>query len=181
MGISRNWARPIFLSLWLAWAFPVAPDGKESVCDAGDLGSILGLWRSPGERNGNPLQYACLENPMDRGAWWATVHGVKKSQTRQSDLHFTDMELSWHLWVCHLACWCVTMSIFWGSQSTGINSSTILDLFGSISVCCVLGLCRSFRCCALPPSLLFHRYTQYLPQVASHLWRLSYSFSSSHV
>ena len=60
-------------------------DGKESLCSVGDLGSIPGLRRSPGERNGNPLQYFCLENPMDRGAWWATVHGVAKSQTQPSD------------------------------------------------------------------------------------------------
>ena len=53
--------------------------------DAGDLGLIPGLGRSPGEGNGNPLQYSCLENPMDGGAWWATVHGVTKSRTR---LHF---------------------------------------------------------------------------------------------
>ena len=56
-------------------------DSKESTCNVGDLGSIPGLQRSPGEGNGNPLQYSCLENSMDRGAWWATVHGVTKSQT----------------------------------------------------------------------------------------------------
>ena len=50
-------------------------DGKDSACHAGDLGSILGLGRSHGERKGNPLQYSCLENSMDRGAWWATVLG----------------------------------------------------------------------------------------------------------
>ena len=54
-------------------------DGKESACNAGDQGSILGLGRSPGEGNGYPLQSSCLENPMDRGAWWATVHEVTKS------------------------------------------------------------------------------------------------------
>ena len=54
--------------------------GKESLCNAGELGSIPGSVRSPGEGNGNPLQYSCLENPMDRGAWQATVHGVSKSQ-----------------------------------------------------------------------------------------------------
>ena len=60
-----------------------------SACNAGDLGSIPGLGRSPGEGNGNPLQYSCLENPMDGGAWWATVHGVAKSWTRLSDFTFT--------------------------------------------------------------------------------------------
>ena len=52
---------------------------KESSCNAGDLGSIPGSGRSSGEGNGAPLQYSCLENPMDRGAWWATVHGVAES------------------------------------------------------------------------------------------------------
>ena len=60
---------------------PCGSDGRESACSAGDLGSILRSGISPGEGNGNPLQYTCLENPMDRGAWWATVHGVAKSQT----------------------------------------------------------------------------------------------------
>jgi len=55
-------------------------DGKESACHAGDLGSIPGSGRSPGGGHGNPLQFSCLENPMDRGAWQATVHGVAKSQ-----------------------------------------------------------------------------------------------------
>ena len=61
--------------------------GKESVCIAGDTGNmglISGLGRSPGKGNGHPLQYSCLENPMDRGAWQATVHGVAKSQTQTS-------------------------------------------------------------------------------------------------
>ena len=54
--------------------------GKESACSAGDPGSIPGAGKSPGGGYGNRLQYSCLENPMDRGAWWATVHGVTKSQ-----------------------------------------------------------------------------------------------------
>ena len=64
--------------------FPRGSDGKDSVCSEGDLGSIPGSGRSPEEGNGNPLQYSCLENPTDRGAWWAAVHGVTKSQTRLS-------------------------------------------------------------------------------------------------
>jgi len=60
--------------------------GKESACNAGYADSIPGSGRSPGEGHGNPLQYSCLENPMDRGAWWATVHGVTKSWTRLNDL-----------------------------------------------------------------------------------------------
>ena len=62
--------------------------GKESACSAGELCLISGLGRSPGEGNGNPLQYSCLENSMDRGAWKATVHGVTKSRTGLSDKHF---------------------------------------------------------------------------------------------
>ena len=64
--------------------FPGGLDGKASVCNAGDQGLIPVLGRSPGEGNGNPLQYSCLESPMDRGTWWATVHGVAKSRTRLS-------------------------------------------------------------------------------------------------
>ena len=53
-------------------------DGKESACNAGDPGSIPGLGRSPGERNGNPLLYSCLKNSTDRGAWQATIHGSQR-------------------------------------------------------------------------------------------------------
>ena len=56
--------------------FPGSSDSKESASNAGNLGAIPGSGRSPGEGNGSPLQYSCLENPMDRGAWRATVHGV---------------------------------------------------------------------------------------------------------
>ena len=59
---------------------------KESACNAGDPGLIPGLGRSPEEVHGHPLQYSSLENPMDRGGWWVTVHGVAKSWTRLSDL-----------------------------------------------------------------------------------------------
>ena len=64
--------------------FPGGSASKESACNAGDLGSIPGLGRSPGEGKGNPLQYSCLENSMVRGAWQATIYGVAKSQTRLS-------------------------------------------------------------------------------------------------
>ena len=68
---------PVFLG------FPGGSDGKESACNVGDPGSIPGWARSPGEGNGNPLQYSCLENPMDRGAWRATVHRVAESDTTE--------------------------------------------------------------------------------------------------
>ena len=70
---------PVFLG------FPGGSDSKESSCNAGDLGSIPGLGISPGGGHGNPLQYSCLENPMDRGGWRATVHGVTKSWTQLND------------------------------------------------------------------------------------------------
>ena len=65
--------------------FPGGSDGKASAYNTGDPGSIPGSGRSPGKGNGNPLQYSCLENPMDGRAWYATVHGVTKSRTRLSD------------------------------------------------------------------------------------------------
>ena len=72
-----------------AQGFPASSDDKESACNAKDLGLIPGSGSFPGEGNGNPLQYSCLENPMDGGALWATVHGVTKSWTRLSDLTLT--------------------------------------------------------------------------------------------
>ena len=70
---------------FLILGFPGGSEAKASACNAGDLDSVPGLGRSPGEGNGNPLQYSCLENPMDGGACWATVHGLAKSRTRLSD------------------------------------------------------------------------------------------------
>ena len=72
--------------------------GKESACNEGDLGSIPGSGRSPGGGHGNPLQYSCLENPMDRGAWRATVHGVEKNWTpliTHTSLCLTSSGLLW--------------------------------------------------------------------------------------
>ena len=68
-----------------AWDFPSDSDGKESACNAGDLGSIPGSGRSLGEGNGYSLQYSCLENPMGREAWQATAHGVAMTQTQLSN------------------------------------------------------------------------------------------------
>ena len=73
---------PVFLG------FPGDSKGKESTCNVGDLGSIPGLGRSSGEGNGYPLHYSGLENPMNQGAWQATVHGVIKSRTQLRDKHF---------------------------------------------------------------------------------------------
>ena len=69
--------------------FPGGSEVKAAASNVRDPGSIPGSGRSPGEGNGNPLQYSCLENPMDGEAWWATVHGVAKSRTQLSDFTFT--------------------------------------------------------------------------------------------
>ena len=73
--------------LYICVYFPGGSDGKESACKAEDPSSIPRSGRSAGEGNSNPLQYSCQENSMDRGAWWATVHGVAKSRTQLSE-HF---------------------------------------------------------------------------------------------
>ena len=86
VGGCRKWVSCPFLFI----EFPICDvglglpswlSGKESACNVGGLGSIPGSGRSPGEGNGNPLQHSCLGNPMDRGTWWATVHGVTQSRT----------------------------------------------------------------------------------------------------
>ena len=80
--IGHDWATSLsHFHFQKKWASTGGSAGKDSACSARDPGSIPGLGRSPGEGNGNPLQYSCLENSMDRGAWQATVHGVTKSQT----------------------------------------------------------------------------------------------------
>ena len=107
-SLTHDYQSQFFCMIWIRWKNPHAPnimllptwsciwvnidsdfpgrsDGKESVCNAGDPGSIPGSGRFPGEGNGNPLQYSCLENSMGREAWWATVHGVPKIWTQLSD------------------------------------------------------------------------------------------------
>ena len=79
----------LFVDTFVWMGFPGSSDSKASAHNAGDLGLIPGLGRSPGEGNGNPLQYSWLENSMDGGAWWATVHRVAKSRTWLSDFTFT--------------------------------------------------------------------------------------------
>ena len=86
---------------WHNMGPPGGSDDKESACNSGDLGSLLRSGRSPGEGNGYPLHYSCLENSMDRGAWQGTVHGVEKSWTLLSKImlrEFLDLELILHSW-----------------------------------------------------------------------------------
>ena len=84
-SLARNGNQSFELLLYLKMGFPGNSDYKESVCNARDLDLIPGMGRSPGEGNGNPLQYSCLENHMDRGVWRTTVHGAAESQTRLSN------------------------------------------------------------------------------------------------
>ena len=83
-----QWVGPPFCSSTTPLGFPGGSEGKASAVNAGRQGSIPGSGRSPGEGNGNLLQYSRLENPMDGGAWWATGYGVAKSRTRLSDFTF---------------------------------------------------------------------------------------------
>ena len=87
-GVAQSWTRLKRLSS------SSSSSGKESACKAGDMGPIPGSGRSHGEGNGNPLQYSCLENSMDREAWQATVHGVTKSRTRLGDSTATTIHLA---------------------------------------------------------------------------------------
>ena len=79
----ENWKNINEMLVASILSFPSGSDNKESACNAGDPGSIPGSERSPGEGNGNPLHYSCLENSMDRGAWQATVHGVTELNTAE--------------------------------------------------------------------------------------------------
>ena len=83
-GYSKEGNKPVPAFIMITMGFPSDSDSKESACNVGDTGSTPGSERSPGEGNGNPLQYSCLENPMHRGVWRALVHGVTKSWMRLS-------------------------------------------------------------------------------------------------
>ena len=96
--------------------FPGGSDGKVSACNVGDQGSIPESRRSPEEGTGNPLEYSCLENPTDRGAWQATVHGLAKSQTQLNNWHF-HFHIFHHLW----------------STNYFLNSATFRDFSGTAS------------------------------------------------
>ena len=80
--------KEIRIGICIEAGFPNGSDSKESASNVRDPGSFLGLGRSPGKWNGYPLQYSCLENSIDRGAWWTTVHRVTKSWTQLSNYHF---------------------------------------------------------------------------------------------
>ena len=102
--------------------FPGGSNGKEFTCNAGDLGSIPRLGRSSGEENGNILHYSFLENSMDRGAWWATVHGIAKSQAQLSDYtHIEDLFINF----------CELLRPGWVWRTTSQNGTDILWLLSA--------------------------------------------------
>ena len=111
-------------------AFSCGSHSKASAYNAGDPGSIRGSGRSPGEGNGNPLQYSCLENPMDGGAWLATVHGVAKSRTRLSDFTITiDIYVPFAIF------------LILGVGFVDLFSSLVfLDYINLFNICCKAGL-----------------------------------------
>ena len=113
------------------WGHPGGSDGKESAWNAGDTGSIPWSGRSPGEGNGNPLQYSCQENPIDRGGWQATDYLVTKSWMQLSDQHFITQ------WDLNLTCnstlhyWLLPLTLFLGTPSSWLYSSEPVSLFPS--------------------------------------------------
>ena len=115
--------QPLATTVLLALSMTIvgrASEVKASACNVGDLASIPGSGRSPGEGNGNPLQYSCLEKPMDRGAWWATVRRVAKSRTRLSNFTFT-----FHFHISGIIQQC---PIWLGIVSSGISSDFFSDV-----------------------------------------------------
>ena len=116
--------------------FPGGTEVKASACNVGDLGSIPGSGRSPGEENGNPLQYSYLENPMEGGACWATVHGVAKSQTQLSNFTFTckikamvfpvKKAEHWRIDAFELWCWRRLLRVPWTARRS--NQSILKEI-----------------------------------------------------
>ena len=119
----------------LAWSFPGGSNSKESACNVGDQGSIPGSEGYPAEGNGNPLQYSCLENSMDRGAWWVTVHGVTKSQITTKRLTHTHTHTHTHTTLLgswpRLAILCIFLSLLFKSNSLAYSIPLKSDFAGS--------------------------------------------------
>ena len=142
----------------LIFGFPGGSDGKVSAHNAGNPGSIPGLGRSLGEGNGNPLQYSCLENSMDGGAWWATVHGVTKSWTQLSDFIMNVCLTFWKL-ACY---WDMNSSnkkdIFQSGNGNCINSQHMLHMYMYVMCICARML-NCFSCISLfaTPRTVAHR------------------------
>ena len=133
--------------------FPGGLYGKESAYSAGALGSVPGLGRSPGEQNGNPLQYSCLENPMDREAWWAIVHGVTKSQIWLNNQHKSIFFLIFYLFILAVLVlrFCTGFSLV--VTSSGYSSCSVgASHYGGSSCCGAQALGRVGSVVAVPSS-----------------------------
>ena len=141
----------------LSVVFPGSSDGKESPFNAGDLGSTPGLGRSPGEGNGNPLQYSCLENPMDRGAWRATVHRITEWHNWVTLTSFSYLYRSFLVW-CNPVC----LFCFWCQIQKFIAKADLEEL--------ILFFCRSFM---VSVSLIFLKSQPF----ASFILSISFLFS----
>ena len=122
-----------FKILFIPLGFPGGPEVKASAWNAGDLGLIPGSGRSPGEGNDNPFQYSCLENPMEGGTWWATVHGVAKSDTTER-IHFTLYFYQnirpevWHFQIPLSQIYYLHKSLLFFKQSSCFNDSLRISL-----------------------------------------------------
>ena len=142
------------------YGFPGGSDGKESACNAGEPGSIPGSGRSPEEGHGNPLQYSCLENPMDRGAWRATVQGISKSQTQLKWLTLSHTFTCAYIFFVYFAegfiesnkyIWNATLPNWWAIFKNPLSCLPHSWGYG-LGLCC--GLVRgehALRCCTPAP------------------------------
>ena len=125
-------------TFFLYWGFPSGIAVKNPSASEGytrDLGSIPGLGRSPGKGNGNPLQYHCLKSPMDRGAWWATVHGVTKSRSQlsmRSHTSFTEPNFCCYFYPLMLVLKVICMVIIREGQWVNINELSVKKSRGCI-------------------------------------------------
>ena len=130
MGLQRvrhNWATELNWTELLKMGFPAGSEFKASTCNEGDLGLIPGSGRSPGEGNDNALQYSCLENPMNGGAWWATVHGVSMSQTWLNN--FTAQNNQYIIKICQSdTFWSGTTIRYFGVAYASIFTTTSLEI-----------------------------------------------------
>ena len=145
--------------------FPGSSEVKASICNAGDLGLIPGSGRFPGEGNGNPLQYSCLENPMDGGAWWTIVYGITESDMTER-LHFfiqpgISVSDKWYCidsvylpenWIPIL--WKIAFNVPWRLSCSSLTAGMIKGLKGVLARCGEMGVstflgklasCSSFR------------------------------------
>ena len=165
---------------------PGDSDAKESACSAGDLCSVPGSGRSSGEGNGNPLQYFCLENSVDRGAWQAIVHGVTKSQTQLSDYHsLTQLNynavlisaiqqndsLYIHMCVCVCVCICFHIHFHYGlSQDIECSSPCFTEGPYCLSIAYTLDASANPKLPIYPPLLHDHISVLYFSETVSVLW-----------